>query len=309
MEFLYFLEGIRTPFWDAFFSAVTYLGDEIFFMAIAIAVYWCVDKKWGYYLLTVGFFGTLINQFAKIICRIPRPWVRDPNFTIVESARAAAGGYSFPSGHTANVSGTLGSIAMFTRKRALGIVLCIIIALVSFSRMYLGVHTPADVGFSLLMSAILVFGLYPFFAKYRNDNKRMAVVIAILTALSLCFALFVELNAWDPDIDAANLAAATKNAWLLTGCGAGMLLSLWIDVNYVNFSVKAPVWAQILKVVLGLLIILGIRMGLKPVFTAMFGSAGFANGLRYFCMVVFAAGIWPMSFRWFASGCKVRKRK
>ena len=44
MEFLYLLENILTPFWDAFFSAVTYLGDEIFFMAIAIAVYWCVDK-------------------------------------------------------------------------------------------------------------------------------------------------------------------------------------------------------------------------------------------------------------------------
>lgn len=309
MEFLYLLENIRTPFWDAFFSAVTYLGDEIFFMAIAIAVYWCVDKKWGYYLLTVGFFGTLINQFAKIMCRVPRPWVRDPNFTIVESARSAAGGYSFPSGHTANISGTLGSIAMFTRKKVLSIVLCIIIALVSFSRMYLGVHTPADVGFSLLMSAILVFGLYPFFAKYRNDSKRMAVIIAILTVLSLCFALFVELNAWDADIDAANLAAATKNAWLLTGCGSGMLLSLWIDTKYVNFSVKAPLWAQILKVVLGLLIILAIRMGLKPVFAAIFGGAAFADALRYFCMVVFAAGIWPMSFRWFASGCKVSKRK
>ena len=50
--------------------------------------------------MTVGFFGTLVNQFLKLVCRVPRPWVRDPNFTIVEAARADATGYSFPSGHT-----------------------------------------------------------------------------------------------------------------------------------------------------------------------------------------------------------------
>ena len=39
MSFLYFLESIRNPVLDAFFSAITHLGSETLFMAIAIAVF------------------------------------------------------------------------------------------------------------------------------------------------------------------------------------------------------------------------------------------------------------------------------
>ena len=102
MHFLRLLEGIRLPALDVFFGAVTYLGDELAFMVLAFALFWCVDKRTGYYAFVAGLFGTIGNQFLKIVCRIPRPWVLDPDFTIVESARAAATGYSFPSGHTQN---------------------------------------------------------------------------------------------------------------------------------------------------------------------------------------------------------------
>ena len=98
MQFLYVLERIRTPFLDSFLSLITHLGSETLFLAIALVVYWCVSKKQGYYLMTVGFWGTLVNQFLKLICQIPRPWVKDPEFTIVESARAGADGYSSPAG-------------------------------------------------------------------------------------------------------------------------------------------------------------------------------------------------------------------
>lgn len=57
-----------------------------------------------------------MNQFLKLLFRIPRPWVRDPDFTIVESARAQATGYSFPSGHTQNAVATFGGIARSTRR-------------------------------------------------------------------------------------------------------------------------------------------------------------------------------------------------
>lgn len=111
MNLLYALERLRTPFWDAVFSAVTHLGEETVFMVAAILIFWCVSKEEGYYLLLMGFFGTVVNQFLKLLFRIPRPWVRDPDFTIVESARAQATGYSFPSGHTQNAVATFGGIA------------------------------------------------------------------------------------------------------------------------------------------------------------------------------------------------------
>ena len=116
MEFLYLLEELRTPLLDAVVSALTHLGGETVFLIAAMAVFWCVDKRQGYYLMSVGFMGTLVNQFLKITCRILRPWVRDPHFTIVESARAEATGYSFPSGHSTSSVGTFGVLATESKR-------------------------------------------------------------------------------------------------------------------------------------------------------------------------------------------------
>lgn len=83
MQFLYWLEGLRTPFMNTVMGLLTEFGAEAAFLLIALATFWCLDKKRGYYILSVGFFGTILNQFLKLAFQIPRPWVRDPNFSIV----------------------------------------------------------------------------------------------------------------------------------------------------------------------------------------------------------------------------------
>ena len=127
MEILKFIQSLRLPFLDTFFSLVTRLGEEIAFMAVGMIVFWCVDKFSGYYVLCGGFFGTLLNQFLKITFRIPRPWVLDPSFKIVESARQAASGYSFPSGHTQTSVGLFGSLAKLTKAKWLKIIFIILL--------------------------------------------------------------------------------------------------------------------------------------------------------------------------------------
>ena len=146
MQLLYALAKLRTPFLDTVLGTLTNCGGEIVFMAVAIIVFWCVSKSCGYYMLTVGFVGTIVNQLLKLVFRIPRPWVKDPNFQIVESARAEATGYSFPSGHTQNVFASFGCLGRWTKRTWLRVVCAAVIVLTAFSRMYLGVHTPLDVG-------------------------------------------------------------------------------------------------------------------------------------------------------------------
>ena len=115
MEFLYLLEKLRVPGLNEFMVAITEFGSETAFLAVALILFWCVDKRQGYYIMSVGFVGTIANQFLKLLCRIPRPWVLDENFTILEQAREGATGYSFPSGHTQNSVGTFGGVA-YTNK-------------------------------------------------------------------------------------------------------------------------------------------------------------------------------------------------
>jgi undecaprenyl-diphosphatase len=264
---------------------------------LALIVFWCVDKYRGYFVLGVGLMGTVLSQFMKLLFRIPRPWVLDENFSILEEARAEAGGYSFPSGHTQSAVGTFGAIAASTRRKTVGIVCILLAVLVGFSRMYVGVHTPADVLVGALLSVALIVILYPFMlGKYK---KHLPVVFWVMLAVSIGFLLYVELLPNPEMLDPHNYESAMKNAYTLLGCCAGVLVVYYVDEKKLHFQTKAVWWAQILKVVLGLGAVLAVKEGLRAPLEALFAGHLAARAVRYFLIVVVAGIVWPLSFRWF----------
>ena len=297
MDILYALEKIRTPFWNGVMSAVTQLGGEVIFIVAAVVVFWCVSKWEGYYLMTIAFCGTVLNQFLKLICRVPRPWVRDPNFTIVESARAEATGYSFPSGHTQNAIGLFGGMARWGGRRWVRLGLTALALVIAFSRMYLGVHTPADVGVSLVLATALVLGLYPLMRRAQEKPRYMGYVLAAMLVVSGAFVVFVEAYGFSADTDAENLASGIGNAWKMLGAVAGMTLAWLLDRRYIHFETQAVWWVQVIKVVVGMALLLAIKSGLKAPLLALLGHEGLAGGVRYFLLVLVAGAVWPLVFR------------
>lgn len=297
MDILYALEKIRTPFWNGVMSAVTQLGGEVIFIVAAVVVFWCVSKWEGYYLMTIAFCGTVLNQFLKLICRVPRPWVRDPNFTIVESARAEATGYSFPSGHTQNAIGLFGGMARWGGRRWVRLGLTTLALVIAFSRMYLGVHTPADVGVSLVLAAALVLGLYPLMRRAQEKPRYMGYVLAAMLVVSGAFVVFVETCGFPADMDAENLASGIGNAWKMLGAVAGMTLAWLLDRRYIHFETQAVWWVQVIKVAMGMALLLAIKSGLKAPLLALLGHEGLAGGVRYFLLVLVAGAVWPLVFR------------
>jgi undecaprenyl-diphosphatase len=296
MEFLRFLEGLRNPFFDAVMSTVTLFGEETLFMVVGLIFFWCFDKKRGYFLLFAGFTGTVIIQILKMAFRIPRPWVLDPKFTIVESAREAATGYSFPSGHTQCAADLYGGIARSSKRRAIQIGGCAMCVLVALSRMYLGVHTPLDVGVSLLVAAAVIFILYPIVYRLYDQPKKMYVFVGILFLLTLANLLFVSLFPFPADVDAANLADAQKVAWQFFFIILGMCFIYPIDVHVLKFETRAVWWVQLIKLAGGIAILLALRILLKSPFNALFG-VNLGSGLRYFLIVIAAGILWPATFR------------
>ncbi|MBQ7801648.1 MAG: phosphatase PAP2 family protein [Oscillospiraceae bacterium] len=297
MSFLYLLEKLRVPGLNELMLAVTTLGEETAFLVIALIVFWCVDKRKGYYIMSVGFLGTMANQFLKLLCRVPRPWVLDPEFSILEQAREAATGYSFPSGHSQTAVGTFGCVAATTRKRWLKVISIVIMVLVPFSRMYVGVHTPSDVLVGSGMALALVWLLKPL--AFHEDNRRLKALIAGMIALAVAFLLFVELYPFPADMDAHNLESGCKNAYTLLGCLIGVAIVYAADKKWLNFQAEAVWWAQILKCVIGLALVLLVKSGLKAPLEALFGGHMAARAVRYFLIVLVAGAVWPMSFRWF----------
>ena len=299
MPILYFLRDISNPFIDGLFALITHLGEETVFLVVAIVFFWCVNKREGYFILITGLFGTIINQAAKILFRIPRPWFVDPNFKPVEDAIAEATGYSFPSGHTQNIAGTFGSIAAFKPSRGRTALCVTVIALVAFSRMFLGVHTLLDVSVSLVVALALVLLFRPIFTDEQKFKRAMPFVVIASVVASVALLVIVLLVPRE-GIDEQNLYSAMKNASTMLGCMVGLVLVWLVDSRFVNFDTKAPWYCQIIKLAVGLGVILGIKSGLSSPLIALFGNEFLARGVRYFLIVAFAGAVWPMTFKWFS---------
>ena len=251
MNFLHFLEGIRTPFFNDFFELVTQLGEETIFIVVGMVFFWCINKRWGYYLFAVGLTGTVLNQFLKLIFRIPRPWVKDNTLTVVGDATEGATGYSFPSGHTQTAVGVYGGIARWSRNLWVRVGCVALCLLVAFSRMYLGVHTPADVGVSILLALVLVFGIYPFLAKAIRKDFWTRVVFAAMLVFAILYLVFVHTFKFPADTDAENLQHGIKTAYTMMGCISGLWLSFELDVRFIKFETKAVWWIQLIKLIFG----------------------------------------------------------
>ena len=298
MGFLYMLEKIRMPGLNEFMLLITKLGEETAFLVMALIVFWCVDKRKGYFVMTVGFIGTIANQFLKLACRVPRPWVQDENFTILEQAREAAAGYSFPSGHSQSSVGTFGAIAATAQKRWIRWICIAVCILVPLSRMYIGVHTPADVLVGAGMAAVMVLLLKkPVIEK---GVSAMKVLIPAMIVMAIGLLLYTEFWPFPEDMDAHNLESGMKNAYTMIGCLTGVAVVYVLERKYVDFTTDAVWWAQVLKVILGLGVVLLVKEGLRTPLEKIIGDPLPARAVRYFLIVLVAGFVWPMSFRWFS---------
>ena len=300
MELLYFLEKIRTPIGDFFFQLITYFGEDVLFLALALILLWCINKKEAYYILFCGFVASLAGQFMKTLFKVDRPWVKDPNFKPVESAVHAANDYSFPSGHTIIVTSTWGATALAFANKLLRIAAPVIIILVGISRMYLGVHTPWDVlaGWGVGIATILL--LRPIMKRALENPKLMWCVIAGAMAFAIANLLLVSLTPEEAVGDLSRLEGATKNAWTFMGLAVGLIFVYWMDHYVTDFQTDAVWWAQILKVALGLGIILLVKSVLKEPLYALSGGAYWADGIRYGLITIIGGGLWPLTFPFFA---------
>lgn len=299
MSFLYLLENLRMPVLNECMLLITRLGEETAFLVAAILVFWCVDKHKGYYVMTVGFLGTMLNQFLKLTFRVPRPWVLDPEFTILEQAREAATGFSFPSGHSTNAVGTFGALAVCSEKpwvRRLCIAVCILVPL---SRMYLGVHTPWDVLCGALTALVLVRILNPMSRGVSSGT--MKDLMGFMLVCAVCLLLYSRYYPFAmEESELHNLESGVKNSYTMLGCIVGLMIAYPLEQKYVNFETKAVWWAQMLKAVLGLGLVLAVKSGLKAPLDMLFGGHMAARAVRYGLVVITAGVIWPMSFRAFS---------
>ena len=145
----------------------------------------------------------------------------------------------------------------------------------------------------------------PVIRRAKESPRYMYGFLGCMTLLALAYLAFLllwdfpaEVHVIDPVTQISNYNEGLKNAYTLLGCLLGLIVSYTAD-RKTNFSEKAPLLGQICKAVLGVAILIGIRVVLKKLFGLISDDYAW-NALRYFCMVVFAGAIWPLSFPFWA---------
>jgi membrane-associated phospholipid phosphatase len=152
----------RTPWLDASAIEATALGSMVVLAVIGLAlsvILWHLEKHRHVAMIWFAVTGSLVmNQVLKTIFGRGRPDVFEPLVKV--------GSLSFPSGHAMNsmvfytaVGFAIGHVVGpgRTRKLVYAFAACLV-ALVGFTRVYLGVHYPSDVlaGFAAGCSWALV---------------------------------------------------------------------------------------------------------------------------------------------------------
>ncbi|MFP4625739.1 MAG: phosphatase PAP2 family protein [Natronomonas sp.] len=165
-----------TPDWlISVFSVLTRFGGVSVLLAIACLYYWVGDRERSGYTFAVILGGLALLAGLKATFAYPRP--------PAELHLIATDSPSFPSGHAMGATVVYGILALsmdrFSNRGLRLAVAGVIVAIVSVSRIALGVHYPIDIGAGIVAGAgYLVLVTYTS----RGDAYR-AFLIAVAIAL------------------------------------------------------------------------------------------------------------------------------
>lgn len=148
--FIQWLQGFSSPALDKFFTLLTDVGSHYAYMAIIPFVYWAVDRQVGRRLAGLFLTSMWLNGLIKEYMVMPRP---DPTAVRVLADEPSPG---FPSGHAQGAMTLWGYLALALQRRWLTWLAAALIVLLPLSRLYLGVHFPADVLGGMAIGAVLI---------------------------------------------------------------------------------------------------------------------------------------------------------
>ena len=273
------IQSIRSAFLDGFFLVVTNLGAEMLFIVVAAIFYWCVSKRYGYKMMNVIILGAACMEGLKNIVRRPRPFTHDGIVSVGEETS----GYSFPSGHSHAISNLSTQLYLKYRRRELLISGIIVSLIVAFSRLYLGQHFLTDVIVGLALG-ICFATLFSMLFEVLGNREEYIVLgvfpICVIIELVLIF---------------TGAAATTGPVQDVLGAYAAITLGYFIEKRYIKCEVRAAWYVQLIKIVVGLGVSLGIKEGFK-LFLPQSAPALY-NFFRYFVTAFVAVAGLPALFR------------
>ncbi len=278
----------------------SFLGSEEFFLLALPALYWCIDAQFGLRVGIILLVSTSLNNLLKLVFIGPRP------YWVSTSVKPLAAEHTFgvPSGHSETAMGVWGISAWYLRKAWAWAVAIVVIALIGFSRLYLGVHFPHDVFFGWAFGALTLWAFTAFWdrtaawLKGQTFINQVALAFGVSLLFVICGALLFSARSgyvlpaeWMTNAArAGELPAPVSMEGVLTP--AGTLFGLALGLAWMNrqggYQASGPVMKRALRYILGLVGILVFWFALGAVFPRQEDLISYV--LRYFRYVL--VGFW-----------------
>ncbi len=165
-----FLNGIHSPTFDTLMFRIS---GNLIWAPLYIGILYLLFNKYGlkglWLLLGIALVVTLADQisvhFFKNVFERLRPCHNPEIKELVHTVSRCGGKYGFVSSHAANTFGVAMFLHLVLSKKWFSISIFLWASLVSYSRIYLGVHYPGDIIVGALLGLTLgkvVHSLYTF---------------------------------------------------------------------------------------------------------------------------------------------------
>lgn len=307
LQYLLILQQLREvagAYLNTLITFISGLGEAATVYLFFAVFYWAVSKRDAVHMLMCFSFAGLVNQLLKVSFCVYRPWIRAAEVKPLESAMASATGYSFPSGHVANVTAALGTPAYRYRKyKLLSVMLWIIVASVMFSRNYLGVHTPQDVLVSVAIGVTLIVLTDKLLLWAEKGKNRDTLIAASIIMFSVLLAVYALLKQYPMDYVGEKLLVDPQkmivDTFYCAGGAFGFGMGWLIDRRAIRYDCADMTAVERISIgLLGLVIFVPTIYILLRVWPMLLGSLGGAFVNNAFIML-FITIVYPAFAKYF----------
>jgi membrane-associated phospholipid phosphatase len=253
IEVIVWVQSMSNPFFNAVFKALTFLGNEEFYVLALPILYWCVNREIGVALVYLSLLSAWVNDVIKYLFQIPRPEAFDARIRVLTEETIP----SFPSGHAQNAVANWGYLAYRFRNWIFTLIAVLLILGIGLSRIVLGVHFPQDVigGWliGLVLLLIYIWAEPPLERWLARQSVVPQLVLAAGVPVLLIFLHPADTNGLYP------AAGSIKPLSALAGLGVGIIM----ERQTVRFRVDGPWWRRALRFLAGMAIVGALYLGTR----------------------------------------------
>lgn len=313
LQYLHFLQNIREhnpEFIERFFVFITELDVNAFIILIPCILFWCFSKHAGQIVFFTYNVGTCFNTILKNILCIKRPFVRD--VTLHPSALTAKpANYSFPSGHSTIATDVFGSAGWVIRNkyRILTWILWIFVALVLFSRNYLGAHTPQDVIVALIFGIITILIAELLFNYLKEHPEKDTLVFICGIIISIILYAYTVFRSYPPvEVTSVKPIQSITDNLRAIGGFLGLVIGWYLERKFVKFKDPEKIsinekWARFIVGFITLSILILIVYPLMKPFKI--GEISVLKTTQFFLQNIIAMFFIPLMFDPMSSWFKI----